>query len=826
MMRFPKIKSELTISTLPIILIFLLTLVFFYPVIFQNKTFFAFDTLSAYLPWSETTPVDKPNNLLITDPVNLNYPFYRYFKRAVNQFTFPLWFSTSFSGIPVSAGSVSTLSYPVLFAAHLVFPVSIAHDFTIWLHLLGAGIFLFLYLRVIHLQTISALFGAVAWMFNGYVMVWFEFEIIIILALSLPAILYFFERWLQDKKLLDCLCIAGAVGCSIGSGFPHIIIFQSLLIMAYMIFRYTQLYLRDKAFRLFSTSDFKQICLTSVLIALISSAFFISHLSQLNDSQREAFSFNELYKKTGELHTRQLATLIYPDLFGNPTRHISFIPKAGGLQPYNNHNEMCIYAGIMTLFLVVACIPYSLNKPFIFFFMTSALLSLTMAMGSILYLPLWKLIPGLNLSVPARILYIFGFSMSVLAAMGADILLSDERKKRSFIFIYFLILAATAIYISLIVPVDSLAAWLIKGTHYNQAQTVVTNYLKRFPDVLLRPLLVCFASFILLSITLFTKKSRLKTAMLLVGLGLLSFDLMTYGFNYNTVSARSSAFPTTESIAFLKNHAKNSRIATYGNFMHNTLVPFNISEIGGYSPFYPQRYGEYLHLSQNGPNAQAPENFSRWTVLNSFGSPLIDLINTKYLLVPNNASLVHKQLELAFDGEIKIYKNKGAFPRVFFVNSFQHAKDRQEAYHRLKSYSGTDFRNKVILESFPPKEFMDLSHNNGDTSNSKKVNIVTRGPNSLTIEVKTDSKGFVVISEGYHQAWEARIGDEPSEVLRANYIMRAIPVNKGHHQISLTFSPKQIIAGLIATATGWILLLILITIQTLKNRAGRIHSIS
>ncbi len=67
-----------------------------------------------------------------------------------------------------------------------------------------------------------------------------------------------------------------------------------------------------------------------------------------------------------------------------------------------------------------------------------------------------------------------------------------------------------------------------------------------------------------------------------------------------------------------------------------------------------------------------------------------------------------------------------------------------------------------------------------------------------------------VISDNYHKGWKARVDGKPTPILLANYIMRAVPVSAGHHEIEMVFRPKLLLAGIFITAAGWALLAILL----------------
>lgn len=807
-------------SRFSIIFIFLLTIIFFWPVLFQGKTFYALDTLLQYLPWSSSTSNFRAHNTLITDPVNLSIPFHYFIKNNIGQKTFPLWNSLNLCGTTLSAGGLSQYSSPIALF-YLLFPLSIAHDLLLWFLLAGSGFFMFYYLEKIGIKSCPALIGSISWMFNGYLMVWFEFEIIAILAFSLSASIYFIECWLKSGTKFHFLCFVCAMALAIGSGFPHILIYQFLILGIYILYRYFQLKREDNIFRKIGKKDWFYLGMAALAGICISATFFISHLSLFDDLQRQAFSFTELFQKTGQVPAKYLATLLFPDFFGSPAGNICFTPRVFGAQSYNNYNELCIYAGILPLMLALCCLPYCFKRKHILFFIFTAIIPLTMAMGSVLYYPMAKYIPGLNLSTPTRILYIFGFSISVLAAIGADILTTDREQKKGLVFTLCLIVVAITATIAFFVQTDTGIKWatsssLINWTNVNQVYTILRQHFDFSSGIILKPILIVLLSFLLLSLILFTKKELSKTIILFFCVILLSYDLISFGLFYNTASPRSLKYPATDAIQFLQKDRSKFRIISYGNFMHNSFAPFMISDIGGYSPFYTKRYGEFLHLSQYGKDVPLPDNFSRWVSFKKFGSPLIDLINTKYLLMPASYNVEMPKLNLVYDNEIKIYENKDAFPRVFFVPEYQFCRTQKDAYKTLATYTIDDFRKKVILESSPPRQFR--SNNKPfEHKISVTINIISYKPNKIEIEASANRKGFLIISDNYHPAWQATVDGIETEVLRGNYIMRAIPIRAGNHKVSLIFQPRLLKAGLIITATGWIVLIILMISSVRKS---------
>jgi len=807
---------------LPLALILLLTIIFFYPIIFEDKTFYAFDALLQVYPWSHLAPDYRPQNTLITDPINIFYPSYRFYFNHVKALTLPWWYSLNFCGKPFPSG-VFPMNNPVVFLVNLLFPLLTAHDVVLGLHLFAAGLFMFLYLRKIRLGIWPALIGAVGWMFNGHVMVWFEFEHVPIMAATLPAALYYLHRWFETRTLFYCLCFTAAVGLSITAGYSHVLIYELIFMAAYFVVLCFK-YIRDDQRRwIIHRKDLLYLGLSVALGVCISANFVTSSLILLDDPHRSEISFQNLYQETGQLPAKYLLTLIYPDFFGSPAGiPVVFTPRIKDAQPYNNYNELCIYAGVLPLFLVLACIPNLRKKNFAIFYLSTAAATLAMAMGSILYYPLAKWIIGLSYSTPTRILYIFGYCFVVLAAIGADGLCRSPDKKKWVVFGLWTLLTLTALGIASFVQTESGLKWALGNVNpetWDHDHRILQFYFKFSSSVIQTPLIFTLLTFACLALVLFAKADKARTTFMILGLMILALDLLSFGKIYNTAATKELAYPETGAIRYLEEKPFYFRAMTFGAFLHNYLAPFDVQEVGGYSSFFPKRFGEYLHLSQKGLSAPVPERILRWTLFDKFGSPLINLLNTRYFLMPPTAKLDTPLLRLVYDNEIKIYENRAAFPRAFIVRGYEFCENRRLAYQRLGNYRQADFLKKVILETLPPPDFRRQGPIPQGGANIGVQRIVHQ-PNTIEIDLFTDQDSFLVISNSYHPAWRATVDGRDVTVLRANYIMQAIPLKSGSRKVVLEFRPISLIAGFFITAAGWLMLAVLLGVTLFKRVRG------
>ena len=69
------------------------------------------------------------------------------------------------------------------------------------------------------------------------------------------------------------------------------------------------------------------------------------------------------------------------------------------------------------------------------------------------------------------------------------------------------------------------------------------------------------------------------------------------------------------------------------------------------------------------------------------------------------------------------------------------------------------------------------------------VKITSYEPNQLTYEVNSGKGGVVVFSEIYYPGWTATVDGEEQELGRVNYVLRALQVKPGKHQVVLAFFP-------------------------------------
>jgi uncharacterized membrane protein YfhO len=151
--------------------------------------------------------------------------------------------------------------------------------------------------------------------------------------------------------------------------------------------------------------------------------------------------------------------------------------------------------------------------------------------------------------------------------------------------------------------------------------------------------------------------------------------------------------------------------------------------------------------------------------------PVINMLNTRWFI-----------LGAGEKGEVKMpVENTTAMGNAWFVTNIQWAANANE---ELDALSKVNLRNTAVVAK---ADFGFLKAGGEGT-----VKLTSYEANEAKYEVESAQGGLVVFSEVYYPGWTATIDGQPAEVGRANYVLRALNVPSGKHEVVLTFKPQSI----------------------------------
>ena len=110
------------------------------------------------------------------------------------------------------------------------------------------------------------------------------------------------------------------------------------------------------------------------------------------------------------------------------------------------------------------------------------------------------------------------------------------------------------------------------------------------------------------------------------------------------------------------------------------------------------------------------------------------------------------------------------------------------ANQEIERVGKLDLRHEAVAD----KKFQSALGESVVQVNTSLVTLREYQPNRLTYDVHSDKGGVVVFSEIYYPGWTATIDGEPAELGRVNYILRALNVKPGSHEVVLDFHPTSV----------------------------------
>ena len=276
------------------------------------------------------------------------------------------------------------------------------------------------------------------------------------------------------------------------------------------------------------------------------------------------------------------------------------------------------------------------------------------------------------------------------------------------------------------------------------------------------------------------KKIKLNILLFVIG-ALTVFDTLGVGMRYlnkddfQKQSAINNTFkPRDVDTQILKDSDPHYRVydATRPTFTSAQSSYFH-KTIGGYHAAKLQRFQDIIdhHISKGNQE-----------VLNMF--------NTKYFIMRSE------------QGE-SVQANPAAYGNAWFVDSIAMVSSNNEEIDALNTVNP---RNAAIVH----KEYVDYI-NGLNPSGSGTISLTSYKPNELKYSSQTSADELAVFSEvwyGPNKGWQAYIDGKEVDHIRVDYILRALKIPSGQHEIVFKFEPHSFVVGKTVASVSSLLLLI------------------
>ena len=741
------------------------------------------------------------------------------------------WTNSVFSGMPTyqispSYNSTDGLS-AVMSAYHLWLP---DYVWFIFAYLLG----FYILLRAFNFRQSLAALGSIIWAFSSY------FLIIIaaghlwkVMALAyLPPMIGGVVLAYRGKYLWGFIVTAVFTAFEIKANHVQMTYYY-LFIVLFMVIAYLVQAIREKRLQHFFKAS-------GILIAaaLIGIAINISNLYHTWEYQKESMrGKSELTKANSANQTSsgldrdyitqwsygidETLTLLVPDAKGGASVPLSqnatamakanpevenmlpqlyeAIPQYFGTQPGTSGP---VYVGAFVLFLFVLGL-FIVKTPIKWALLAATALSILLSWGHnfmgftnffLDYVPMYA-----KFRTVASILVIAEFTIPLLAALALKRIVDEPTvltKNMKYVYASLALTAGVALAIALM---PSMMGPFVS----DQERQMLSGIQGMTPDVqnmmlssiaTMRGAMVsadAWRSIVIIIIgvamLLLFKAQKIKAIYLIVGISALCLiDLWQVDKRYLNdemfvpKSERDTPQQATATdLQILKDKSLSYRVLNFasGAFNENNTSYFHKS-IGGYHPAKLRRYQEMID------KYIAPEMQTAMQAIANKGGvmsevdgrklfPILNMLNAKYFIVPLQGNATTS------------IQNPYAQGNGWFVDKLTYVADANAEYAGVGKID-------VSHEAVADKKVEPILGQTQTNDSTARVVLTKYEPNNMTYTVSSTKGGVVVFSEVYYPGWTATIDGQPAELGRVNYILRALNVKAGKHEVVLDFHPTSI----------------------------------
>ena len=220
---------------------------------------------------------------------------------------------------------------------------------------------------------------------------------------------------------------------------------------------------------------------------------------------------------------------------------------------------------------------------------------------------------------------------------------------------------------------------------------------------------------------------------------------------------------------------------------NETSTSYFKSSVGGYHAVKLRRYDDLI-------NQYFSETDNKKTL------NILNMLNTKYILL---GSLQEPRAEI----------NPNANGNAWFVSDIQFVKTPNE---EIKAVGEIDNKKTAVVSVEDQKYFEGKSLQSDSTA---VIELKNYQPNQLEFKTQSKTPQLAVFSEIYYpKGWKMLLDGKEVPYIKANYLLRAVFVPAGNHEVRMVFEPEVIEKGKMISMSAFGIFLLLSVGGFLKFR--------
>lgn len=743
---------------------------------------------------------------------------------AIKAGEFPLWNPYTYSGHPLLATLQPGVLYPVN-ALLLLLPFDIAFNWTIIVHFFLSGIFAYLLLDDLKASKTGSLIGALVFMLSGYLFSSHNLLSTLFSVTWAPLVIMLYRRAAgQGSYLYAALTGISLAVMFLGGGIE--VLFGTLLFLAFHTLMPSILGFEPShdAGPLF----IKRSCLlaSAVLIFIFVSAAELLPFIELSrlSTRASGLSFNEA--TTWSFDFKDFIQFFIPDLYGYGTSNEKYWANQSWLKT--------VYTGAIPLLLSAFFFLKARRRALPFIFITLFYIALAMGRNTLFYQYLYSYFPFFDkIRYPVKFLFLPFIFAAISAGMGYDSLIKGlaERGKGFKRLVLALLIIAT------------LAALLLAGLQWFDANVKASlvqrgidypEYNRADINIFNTKRLLFFTIVFATGVYFAFRSAHARRFLPYFVVLTLTLDLFFAHNGYYHATPQDEYYRKGEVMGYISSDTGLFRVFVTPKTLKDDLtltgvalfdtallksMDFAKERVTGYNMLHRIFDISGVDVIKRSDYSLLYDLLSTQKAADSTNIPA--MLNVKYVV--STPKIESKELKLRKvvgalkddapgiedENAIKIYENMNFLPRFYIVTDFRVMRDQGEY---VKTLVDKKFQpgKTVLLEEEPwqtgdaDKAGKGPGKNRG--SPECPVEVIAYMMNSVRLKVKCPERSILVAGESYYPGWKAYVDGAEKRILKADYALRALPIEAGEHEVSFVYSPLSFRIGAYTSAGSLLIL--------------------
>ena len=214
------------------------------------------------------------------------------------------------------------------------------------------------------------------------------------------------------------------------------------------------------------------------------------------------------------------------------------------------------------------------------------------------------------------------------------------------------------------------------------------------------------------------------------------------------------------------------------NTFNENETSYYHKSVGGYHAAKLRRYQELIEAYMQNEmgaalNAISTAAGDMTKVKGDSLFPVLNMLNTRYFILPLQS------------GQTVPLQNPYTYGNAWLVDEVRFV---DNANQELDGLASVNLRCQAVAD----KKFQEVLGQSVEQDSVSTVTLKAYEPNQLTYEVNSGKGGVVVFSEVYYPGWTATVDGVEVPLGRVDYVLRALRVQPGSHEVVLRFFPRSV----------------------------------